>query len=120
MWCLILRLLDAESLLAAARSSPLFDRVVKGDPVLKKTLQAAIQMEQREIMERLTRPGMAASISRDEHAMLFGSNRQKIVTIAKSKHSLRQVKEYHKRKESSGCKARTTTTNTARFNPYRI
>ncbi|ENN80330.1 hypothetical protein YQE_03322, partial [Dendroctonus ponderosae] len=120
MWCLILRLLDSSSLLAATRSSPLFERVVEGDPILKKTVQKAKRDEEQEIMERLTRPGMAASISRDEHAMLFGTNRQKIVTIAKSKYSLRQVKSYHKKKESSRCKARTTTTNTARFNPYRI
>ncbi|ENN80332.1 hypothetical protein YQE_03324, partial [Dendroctonus ponderosae] len=120
MWCLILRLLDAKSLLAAARSSSLFDRVVKGDPVLKKTLESAIRIEQQEIMEPLTRPGMAASISRDEHAMLFGTNRQKIVTIAKSKYSLRQVKAYQKTKECSGHKAKFTTTNTGRFTPYRI
>ncbi|ERL94745.1 hypothetical protein D910_12019 [Dendroctonus ponderosae] len=107
-------LLDVKSLLAAARSSPLFDRVVKGDPVLSKKLQNTLRIEQQEIMERLTRPGMAASISRDEHAMLFGTNRQKIVTIAKSKYSLRQVKAYQKQKEDARRKARTTTTDTAR------
>ncbi|KAH1029487.1 hypothetical protein HUJ05_002718 [Dendroctonus ponderosae] len=111
------RLLDSSSLLAAARSSPLFERVVEGDPILKKTVQKAKRDEEQEIMERFTRPGMAASISRDEHAMLFGTNRQKIVTIAKSKYSLRQVKSYHKKTESSRCKSRTTTTKTARWSP---
>lgn len=60
----------------------LYNSIAQGDPVLNKIVTDVARVE-RELLARLTKPGMAASVSREEYSRLFGANAQKKIHITK-------------------------------------
>ncbi|KAJ3656178.1 hypothetical protein Zmor_015274 [Zophobas morio] len=79
IWAIILRCLDPCSLLTAARSIDLWERIIQGDLVLRKTLKKQLLLEQRRRREEMLNPGLLISIERRGSGGLFGSNVNKIL-----------------------------------------
>ncbi|XP_066152324.1 uncharacterized protein [Euwallacea fornicatus] len=99
LWCLILRMLD-------------------GDPVLKKNVKDAAKKERQEIMNQLMKPGMSATVTREERARLFGSNIRKKVKISKCP-SIIEAARVGIVATRRGLKAEKMT-KPSRYAPYRI
>lgn len=118
VWCLILRALDGKSLLATVRSASYFGNIVRGDPVLRKTLRDAVKDAKREMSEWLNRPGMALTITREGSDRLFGSNCRKKVTTAKCP----DMQDYPRIEKTTRNhrKMKVGTTKSNRYAPYRI
>lgn len=119
MWCLILRLLDAKSLLSAVRSSTYLKSIAQGDPILKKTSEDAIMEEQRELLS-LARYN-PVSVTRTERSRLFGTNCTKRYSFAKCPKMFAVLADNKKEyKLNKGTRKLTNTKKTSRYCPYRM
>ena len=118
LWCLILRMLDPTSLVAAVRSSGYLQSVVQGDFTLRKKFQDGIQEEQKKIFQTLTQPGMAVRISRKDQARLFSTNSQKTVHVKRQELSTLIQKNMKSKKSAIG--SIKGKTKHSRFTPYRL
>ncbi|KAJ3641469.1 hypothetical protein Zmor_027976 [Zophobas morio] len=99
IWANILRCLDPSSLLTAARSNDLWDRITQGDPVLRKTVRDQLVLEKRRRREEMLNPGLLLSITRNGSGRLFGSNASTILRTQLSAQG--PVKTYLKRKRQN-------------------
>lgn len=120
MWCLIFRLLDADTLLVMVRTSNFFWSVAQGDLTLKNMVADAIKQEQKQIFSLLTQPGMSIRVSRNDYARLFGTNVQKVATIKHHRHA-KNVDVLTRPKTTAGTHLGPTkkSSRNRRFNPYR-
>ncbi|KAJ3656177.1 hypothetical protein Zmor_015273 [Zophobas morio] len=91
IWVIILRCLDPRSLLTAARSFELWERITRGDRVLRKTLKKQLQLEKLRRREMLNQ-GLLIPINRKASGGLFGSNANKILRPQYKHHNTRRKK----------------------------
>ncbi|KAG5875790.1 hypothetical protein JTB14_023538 [Gonioctena quinquepunctata] len=85
IWSTILRSLDPLSLLATARTDPVWLDICRGDVVLKKMLREGTKMEKKATFDAMMNPRLAVSTSRvgDKKGM-FSQNVMKSVTHKKT------------------------------------
>ncbi|KAJ3659090.1 hypothetical protein Zmor_010797 [Zophobas morio] len=79
LWASILKCLDPSSLLTAARSNDLWERITQGDPVLRKSVKDQLVLEKRRRREEMLNPGLLLSVTRKGSGRLFGSNASKVL-----------------------------------------
>lgn len=116
LWCIVLKYLNAKDLLNAARSLPRLYEIVLGDSTLRRTYEEAVHKEH----ERLTRPGSAVTISRNDYSRIFDGNCLKKVALAKCPKIFEVVYGNNQEKSSGGKIRKIKVSKASRFKPYRL